>query len=344
VKKVLALIECPDHVCYRYRIAAFAPAMAERGFALQAVPLRRGVLARSAQLLAARRADVTVLQRKLLAVAHVRLLRRFAPRLIYDVDDAVFQRDSYHRKGPQSRKLRVRFRAAVAAADAVIAGNDYLRQRATEHTDPARTQVIPTCVDAGRYDLAAHRRLGTEVRLVWIGSSSTLQGLNMAEPWLAAVARRLPGLELRLICDRSVELPGLRVVPRPWSSDTEAEELAAADIGISWLPDDQFSRGKCGLKVLQYMAAGLPVIANPVGVHPQMVVHGGSGLLASTPDEWADAVVRLAADPVLRARMGRDGRNRVEQHYSVERWGPQFAGLLPRGGRFRIVWTARNGK
>ena len=150
----------------------------------------------------------------------------------------------------------------------------------------------------------------------------------MAERWLAAVARRLPGLELRLICDRSVELPGLRVVPRPWSSDTEAEELAAADIGISWLPDDQFSRGKCGLKVLQYMAAGLPVIANPVGVHPQMVVHGGSGLLASTPDEWADAVVRLAADPALRARMGRDGRHRVEQHYSVERWGPQFAGLL----------------
>ena len=86
--------------------------------------------------LAQRRADVVVLQRKLLAVAHVRLLRCVAPRLVYDVDDAVFQRDSYHRKGPHSRKLRRRFRAAVAAADAVIAGNDYLRQRAAEHTEP----------------------------------------------------------------------------------------------------------------------------------------------------------------------------------------------------------------
>ena len=126
MKRVLALIECPDHVCYRYRIAAFAAAVGERGFEIEAAAIRRGILARSAQLLGAGRADVVVLQRKLLAVAHLRLLRRVARRLVYDVDDAVFHRDSFHRNGPQSRKLQRRFQATVAAADAVIAGNDYL--------------------------------------------------------------------------------------------------------------------------------------------------------------------------------------------------------------------------
>jgi glycosyltransferase involved in cell wall biosynthesis len=328
VKKVLALIEYPENVCYRYRIAAFAPALAEQGLAMETECVRRGILARTAQLLAARRADVVLLQRKLLGVAHVRLLRLAAKRLAFDVDDAVFERGSYHCKGPHSRKLGRRFQAAVAAADAVIAGNAYLGRRAAENADPARVHVIPTCVDPRHYVPAVHDRTAIAVRLVWIGSSYTLQTMQRAEPWLTAVARRLPGLELRLICDRGWEVPGLRVVPRPWSAATEAAELAACDIGVSWLPDDGFTRGKCGLKLLQYMAAALPVVTNPVGVHPQIVLPGQTGLLASTPDEWADAVARLAADPALRRRMGQAGRQRVEEHYSVQRWGPRLADLL----------------
>jgi glycosyltransferase involved in cell wall biosynthesis len=104
---------------------------------------------------------------------------------------------------------------------------------------------------------------------------------------------------------------------RPWSGATEGAELAEADIGVSWLPDDSWSRGKCGLKVLQYMAAGLPVIANPVGVQKEMVRHGETGFLAETADEWCEAVQRLAADPQLRRRMGQEGRRIVESDYSV---------------------------
>ena len=105
---------------------------------------------------------------------------------------------------------------------------------------------------------------------------------------------------------------------------------AAADIGISWLPNDLWSRGKCGLKVLQYMAAGLPVVANPVGVQGDMVRHGETGFLANTDEEWLEAIGRLARDPVLRQCMGRAGRRRVEAHFSV---GTGFASWLSLLGR-----------
>ena len=152
--------------------------------------------------------------------------------------------------------------------------------------------------------------------------------LHCLQAHLAAASQRSPGLELRVICDRFPRLAGVRVVGRRWSSATEAAQLAECDVGISWLPDDPWSRGKCGLKVLQYMAAGLPVVANPVAMNRQMVVHGRTGLLVNTPEEWASAIRRLATDPPLRQRMGAAGRELVERQYSVPRWGPDFATLV----------------
>jgi glycosyltransferase involved in cell wall biosynthesis len=104
----------------------------------------------------------------------------------------------------------------------------------------------------------------------------------------------------------------------PWSSAGEAAALAGADIGVAWVPDDPWSRGKCGLKVLQYMAAGLPVVTNPVGVHPEMVLHGQTGFLASGEADWVEAIRTLAADRALRREMGAAGRKLVEERYGVE--------------------------
>jgi glycosyltransferase involved in cell wall biosynthesis len=176
---------------------------------------------------------------------------------------------------------------------------------------------VPTCVEARQYPLASHQRAGAGVRLAWIGSSSTLKGLERMTPLWDEIGRRCPGVALKLICDQNLSLTHLPVEFRAWSAATEAAELAGADIGVSWVPDDNWSRGKCGLKVLQYMAAGLPVIANPVGVQADIVRHGQTGFLAKEPEEWCAAVARLAADPALRARMGRAGRKLVESHYSV---------------------------
>lgn len=331
--KVLALTEGPNHVCYRYRIAPFADALAAHDWTLESLPLAPRTLERSAQLRQAAEADVVILQRKLLPLWQLRLLRRMSRVLLYDFDDALFCRDSYSRKGSQSWTRLAHFWATIYTADAAIAGNSWLQQQSSEYVEPDRVHLVPTCVDPSRYTMARHERTGSAARLAWIGLHSTLPCLYHAEPMMIAAAERLPGLRLRVVCNRFPQLLGVRVVPRLWSSETEAQELADSDIGISWLPDDEWSRGKCGLKVLQFMAAGLPVVANPVGMNRTMVRHGETGFLATTPEEWADAIEQLANNPQLRARMGAAGREFVEQNYSVDRWANDFVGLVDQLGR-----------
>ena len=326
--RVLALIECPNHVCYRYRIEPFAMALSQRRLLLEPVALRHGTLLRTGQLYAAAGADVVILQRKLLPRWQLGILRRSARRLVYDLDDAMFQRDSFHPKGPKSGRRQTRFRATIRAADLIIVGNEYLRQNVVPFTEPERVQVIPTCVEPKRYRLAQHVHTGPRIKLVWIGSASTMPGLQLAYPHLREADARLPGVEIRVISDRSIELAGLRVAARRWSTATEADELAACDIGISWLTDDSWSPGKCGLKVLQYMAAGLPVVANPVGMNREMVIHGQTGLLASTPQQWGEAIALLAGDPDLRRAMGTAGRRLALERFSVARWESPFAAAI----------------
>ncbi len=328
VMRILALIEDVGHACYRYRIAPFAQALAERGLELEPSPIERGPVARGKQLWAAGRFDGVILQRKLLPYWQLLLLRRQARKLIFDFDDAIDGRDSYVGRNPRSWQRLLHFWATLQAADAVVAGNPYLERRACSLVPRERVALIPTCVEPARYEPARHERRGGAARLVWIGQQSTLPSLDRLRPHLAAAAQRLPGLELRIISDMAPDLPGVKVVLRRWSSQTEAEELAQGDIGISFLPDDAWSQGKCGLRVLQFMAAGLPVVANPVGMNRRMVIPDGTGLLAETPAQWAAAIEQLAADPQRRSRLGAAGRRQVEQDYSVRRWKDRFADFV----------------
>jgi glycosyltransferase involved in cell wall biosynthesis len=155
-----------------------------------------------------------------------------------------------------------------------------------------------------------------------------VQGLEANRSLLNHLGRSLPGIHLKVICDRFPHFENLPVLECPWTEAGEAGELAAADIGISWLPEDEWSRGKCGLKVLQFMAAGLPVVANPVGVQTEMIEHGETGYLATTPEQWVEAIGRLAGDPALRQRMGAAGRRRVETDYSVAAGGRRWLRVL----------------
>jgi glycosyltransferase involved in cell wall biosynthesis len=244
------------------------------------------------------------------------LLRRNVRHLIFDFDDAIFLRDSYAPGGCRVHpRCLCRFRATVQASDAIIAGNSFLGDHAARWAGVQRVYVVPTCVDPQRYHPRAAPGEGNE--LVWIGSGSTLKGLQTVAPLWEELGRRFPELRLKVICDRFPRFQSLAVRACPWSEATEAEALAASDIGIGWMPDDTWSQGKCGLKVLQYMAAGLPVIANPVGVHWELVRHGETGYLASTPEQWQAAVARLRADPELRQRMGQAGRLVCQSRYTV---------------------------
>jgi glycosyltransferase involved in cell wall biosynthesis len=313
----IGLVESPDHVCCRYRLAAFRPYWDAAGHSLELLAIPRNWLARVWLFRSLQRGNV-ILQRRLLAGWQLALLRRTARRLVFDMDDAVFLRDSYSPKGLHDRRLVRRFAATVRACDAIVAGNAFLREQAAGRRGSRPVHVIPTCVDVGRYPMAEHLRPPGDAQMVWVGSLSTLQGLVQAAPLLEELGRRLGGLRLKLVCDRFVRWRHLPVIECPWDEAREPSAIAAADIGISWLPDDLWSRGKCGLKVLQYMAAGLPVVANPVGVHREMIRHGRTGFLAETPAQWVEAVGRLAHDPPLRRRMGLAGRRLVEAGYGVE--------------------------
>jgi glycosyltransferase involved in cell wall biosynthesis len=323
-----ALVESVGHVCCRYRLEAFRPHLERAGHRLEVRPFPRSWWTWLQIKHALGATDAVLMQRRLLSAWKYALLRRAAPRLLFDFDDAVYLRDSFAHRGLHSRRRLKRFARTIAYADVVIAGNAFLQDEAAQWNNRQRIHVIPTCVDPERYPLAGHQRAGDGVELVWIGSSSTLKGLKAIRPMLEHLGQSWPGLRLKLICDRFLTLNHLPVVPCPWSEATEAEELARADVGLSWVPKDAWSRGKCGLKVLQYMAAGLPVIANPVGVQAEMVGHGETGYLASTPDEWSVAVGRLMYDPSLRRRMGEAGRRRVEQDFSVAAGAARWIKML----------------
>jgi glycosyltransferase involved in cell wall biosynthesis len=326
--RITALVKSHDHACCRYRVAAFRVHLEGLGHRVDIRPWSGPWLLRQMFPSFLGGIDALIIQRKLFPPWQMNLLRRRVRWLIYDFDDSIFLRSSYNPRGRECPKRFAQFRHMVQTADMVIAGNGYLHDQATALTEPAKVHLIPTCVDVGRYSLARHDPHGSRVKLAWIGSSSTIRGLEKIHDLLDRLGKGLPQLELKVICDRSLLLRHLPVEFRPWREATETAELADADIGISWLPDDGWSKGKCGLKVLQYMTAGLPVVANPVGMQKKWVRPGQTGFLVETADEWEDAVQLLASDPSLRRRMGLAGRRLVEAEYHVSRGAAAWERLL----------------
>ncbi|MCE9631480.1 MAG: glycosyltransferase [Planctomycetia bacterium] len=328
MKRLLAFTEGADFVCYRYRLAAFRDSLAAVGWRLDLLPRPHGLRGVSAALVEMAAADAVVVQRRLLSGPKRWLVRRAAKVLVYDFDDAIYLKDSNRGQSADDSVRRGRFRGMLRTADLCLAGSTHLHDQATRSVDAAKVHRMPTCVDPNRCPLADHDRAPGSVTLAWIGSQSTLPALVEAHDCLRAAATAVPNLTLDVICDTFPRLAGVRLRETRWSAATEAAALARADIGVSWLPDHPWSLGKCGLKVLQYMAAGLPVVANAVGIHRELVADGETGFLANDPAAWRRAVVTLAGDPDLRRRMGREGRRRVERDWSVATWGPRFAAIL----------------
>jgi glycosyltransferase involved in cell wall biosynthesis len=316
--RLTALVESADHVCARYRVAAFRPFLEQDGHQLELRSWPKGIWSWLTLPSTLRHSDIVLVQRRLLTRWQLSLVRSGARYLLFDFDDSVFLRDSYARRGLHSVRRLHRFQRTLAIADTIIAGNSFLQTQARRWTTPRKVRVVPTCVDPNRYPLAEHHNiLPDALELVWIGSASTMRGLIAIQPILEELGQRLPGLQLKLICDRFLKLMNLPVRRCIWSEASEAEELATADVGISYVPDDLWSLGKCGLKVLQFMASGLPVVANPVGVQAELVRHGETGYLVESPQEWLEAIARLGHDPALRQRMGQAGRRLLEQRFAV---------------------------
>ena len=310
-KKVLFISKGEDSASTRYRAFVYFPYLHQAGWQPEHLTAAQGPLQRLKLLRRARRADVVVIIRRTLSPLFLGLLRRAARRLVFDFDDAIFVRSS----GRPSRRREQGFRRTMAVCDAVWAGNQYLATAAAELN--SHVTVLPTSVRPDKYRHETHKP-DDHLDLVWIGSDSTRKYLVQALPALEALAQRHPGLRLKIIADFDLETRHLLTLPVAWNEQTEARELASSHIGIAPMPDDPWTRGKCALKILQYMAAGLPVVASPAGINKDVVTEGENGYLAVTQEEWAARLEDLIRDKGLRRRFGENGRQRVRAEYSEQ--------------------------
>lgn len=244
---------------------------------------------------------------------------------VYDFDDALYadDRGGVHRFFGEAAG----WARAAAAADLVLAGNETLAEAAARVN--ASVEVVPSCVDPAAYPVKQDYAVGAVPRLVWLGSPSTERHLQELGPALLQV-HRLTGARVLLISSGQRPLGELDSITDrvAWAGPTTDALLATADCGLMPLDDSPFTRGKCAYKLLQYGAAGLPVVASPVGVNAE-VVDRLHGLAARGPDAWVEAVVALLREPAAaRQERGRAARRAVEEHYSFRAWAPVFRRAL----------------
>jgi glycosyltransferase involved in cell wall biosynthesis len=207
----------------------------------------------------------------------------------------------------------------------VVAGNPYLAARA-KAAGARRVEIVPTVIDLDRYPIRPAARSGP-LTVGWIGTPNTMEYLEGLKPVLRALAREVP-MRVAAIGARPDQMQGEPFEAVPWSEDGEVDALRTFDIGVMPLPDTPWERGKCGYKLIQYMALGLPVVASPVGVNTEIVQEGVNGFLAADDETWKRALGALAGDGAMRQAFGQAGRQLVEQHYTLQVQAPRLARLI----------------
>lgn len=255
-----------------------------------------------------------------------RLLPAHTP-LVLDLDDAVFHNYDLHRYSPVRYILGDKLDKLMARSALVMAGNTYLAQRA-QAAGAARVEIVPTVVDLGAYVQRPSAEAGDTPTIGWIGTPSTWHAYVQPMMPLLAEAGRAAGARIIAVGAGASAVAHPLLDNLPWSEASEVANIHRMSIGIMPLDDTPWARGKCGYKLIQYMACGIPVIASPVGVNADIVEHGVNGFLANTEAEWREAIRVLLHDPELRQRMGAAGRKKVEAQFSLQVWGPRVADML----------------
>jgi len=259
-----------------------------------------------------------------------RALTRLGVPYVYDFDDASFHQYDQDLRWIVRRVLSGKIPRVIEGAALVTAGNEYLASYARQFN--SNVSIVPTVVDVEKFAPAQAPTPRDRVVIGWIGSPSTAAYVVERERvWQAVTGNRRSSL--RLVGAGPVSFGTVEVDARPWREDTETAEVRDFDIGIMPLKDDAWSRGKCGFKLIEYLSCGVPVVASPVGVNARIVQDGETGFLCSTDEQWIARLTQLVDDASLRRAMGARGRDAIRQHWSLQRWGPQLAGLLSNAAR-----------
>lgn len=333
----------------RLRTMQYLPALAREGFIVQVAPFfddrylhalysgKRAqgskigyVSQRIRQIRRHPKPDLIWLEYEALPWVPWLIERTILPRgvpIVSDYDDAVFHRYDLHRVASVRWLLGRKIDLIMQRSALVAAGNEYLAGRARS-AGARQVAIVPTVVDLSQYTVCSEPTKNTSGQVGWIGTPDTWEVFgkhlySQLNDTLATHGARFKAVGAKLEAERVGELDVV-----PWSEDTEVRAIQSMDIGVMPLTDTPWARGKCGYKLIQYMACGLPVVASPVGVNKDIVEHGVNGFLAETDAEWRSAIETLLADAELRRRMGAAGRKKVEDHYSLQVWGPRVAQML----------------
>lgn len=250
-------------------------------------------------------------------------------KLIYDFDDSIWLNQvsiSAPNKKLNFLKNPAKTAQIIRAADVVVAGNQFLANYA--YPINSNVIIIPTTIDTSKY-IPSTKKSTAKITIGWSGSKTTIDHFLEAVPVLEKIKNKYQNkIEIVVIGDGAFKNHKLEIVGKNWRLDKEVDDLQNFDIGIMPLPDDEWSKGKCGLKGLQYMALGIPTVMSAVGVNTNIIQHGENGYLASTEEEWVNCLQNLIDDEELRKRLGQNGRNTVINKYSTESQAVTFLSLF----------------
>ena len=320
---LLVLTNNPSRASFKQRIGAYFDVLRAKDINCEVAKLPPGFLKRLTLFKHAREFDGVFLHKKCLNFFDAAWLRKYGRKIIYNFDDAVMYSD----KTPEKYSpLRFRpWQRCVKLADMVIVGSTWLAELAKGFN--SAVEILPIGLNIRDYKIDRPCKNDDKIRLVWIGSKSTLNYLAQLKPVLEEIGLRFSNVILRIICDDFFDLDNMSVEKCLWSDASRFDNLAACDIGLAPLPDNRFTQGKCSFKVLEYSASGLPVVASPVGTNADYVRDGVTGLLATGSEQWINSIARLVENPQLRETMGQQGRKYAEE-FDVGVIGAKFAGLI----------------
>lgn len=274
--------------------------------------------------------EIVFVQREAFMLGSSWFERQMARRsaLIFDFDDAIWLADvSRQNRGFGWLKSPRKTAELIAAADEVIAGNNYLADYARQFNQ--RVTVIPTTIDTDYHRPLPRQEINRPVCIGWTGSLTTVPYFDAFTPVLGEIKARFGDrVRFELIGDPNYHHSQLGIQGRPWVFATEIEDLNALDIGIMPLPDDDWTRGKCGFKGLQYMACGIPAVMSPVGVNKEIIRDGVNGFLAGSDKVWVERLSELIESEELRRSLGDAGRKTVEERYSVRSQQERYLTVL----------------
>lgn len=320
--KVFFLIQRFDKPSSRYRVLQYLPYLRAAGIDAQVAAVSGRWWGRWGALQKARRFPVIFIQKKLFLSLELRWLQSKGAKLIYDFDDAIMLRHKPH-PGSASPTRERQFRAMVERSQLVVAGNRFLEKKAGEWAQ--EVVLLPTTIDTEKYAVKKDWGGDKTITLGWMGSPSTLVYLEQIMPALAEVSKRYPRVRLKVVSSVFPKEYKLETLRKIWKEEEEEKDLHSFDIGLAPLADDLWCEGKCGLKLLQYMACGVPTVSSPGGAQKEIIEDGVNGFLADSQEEWVAKLSQLVENTEKRKEFGLLGRQTVEQKYSL------------RGGAFTLV-------